>query len=727
MFCEDPCSLLHQNVKMVRLLILILLTLFRFSAWSQITISGKVTDRKGEALTGVNVYLKNTYDGGSSGNDGTFSFSTTAQGEQNLVASFIGFKTFESPIHLSTKDIHLEIVLHESANRLDAVVITAGSFEAGDDKKSVIFKPLDIATTGGALADIPSALNTLPGTQIVGEEGKLFVRGGESYETRTYMDGMIVDKPYETTMPDVPSRGRFSPFMFKGTIFSSGGYSAEYGQALSSALILQTNDLPFESVTSLSFMSIGAGASQTKRWDNTSLSLSADYFNLGPYYALIDQDLDWESAPGGIGSSLVFTHKTGKNGMLKGYMQGGTSKSSLNYPLNIDLKDPQKIDLKNNDLYINATYRDVHGEKWISNGGISYTFDNNDLGMPEHDLSEWINNMQARYNLTWLASQELKIKAGGDLWSRNFNQSYTQDSLAAAMKIGFQDKIISAFTEAELRISKNFAARAGLRTEYATLPDRTNLAPRVSLAFKTGEKSQVSFAWGKFYQSPQDQYLLYDHDLDFELATHYILNFQIMKKNRIFRVEAYYKDYENLVRYDSLDQINPKRYNNTGHGYAKGIDLFWRDKSMANIDYWISYSYIDTKRLYKNFPVAAIPDFVSNHNFTLVYKHYIQAISSQIGITYKYASGRPYYNPSNPDFLADRTKSYNDLSFNISYLTHVLNNFTIVYFSVSNLFGWDQVFGYRYSLYPDNQGNYTALPVKPGAKRFLFLGIFISL
>ena len=45
-------------------------------------------------------------------------------------------------------------------------------------------------------------------------------------------------------MPDVPGRGRFSPFMFGGTVFSTGGYSAEYGQALSGVInIITKRDL----------------------------------------------------------------------------------------------------------------------------------------------------------------------------------------------------------------------------------------------------------------------------------------------------------------------------------------------------------------------------------------------------------------------------------------------------------------------------------------------------
>jgi hypothetical protein len=94
----------------------------------------------------------------------------------------------------------------------------------------------------GATADIAGALNTLPGTQKVGESGRLFVRGGDGNETRTFIDGLVVLDAYKPSAPNTPSRGRFLPFMFKGTSFSTGGYSAEYGQALSSALVLDSKD-----------------------------------------------------------------------------------------------------------------------------------------------------------------------------------------------------------------------------------------------------------------------------------------------------------------------------------------------------------------------------------------------------------------------------------------------------------------------------------------------------
>jgi len=711
---------------MKQIIFIILLISFQ-SISAQVEISGRVTDRKGEPLVGVNIYFDGSYDGTTSDADGYYSLKTSLTGTQQFIASFVGYKTFQFAMEMDKNQTNLNIILKESTSSLDAVVITAGAFEASDEKKAVIFKPLDIVTTAGGLADIPSAINTLPGTQTVGEEGKLFVRGGDSYETQTYIDGMIVDKPYESTMPDIPSRGRFSPFLFKGTIFSSGGYSAEYGQALSSALILQTNDMPEKSITSLSFMSVGLGAAHTKKWGESSLALSADYFNLSPYFALVSQDLDWNKGPTGIGSTLVFRQKTDKDGMIKVQGQLGTGNSSLNYPGYLDVARTNTVNLNNDNGYINATYRDLHGKKLISNGGLAYTYNFDDFNVSGDKIKERTNNIQYRYNLTYLLNEDIQIKFGGDLWNKNFTQGYTDSSNLIDVKNSFTTHIVSGFVETEMKLTRKFAFRAGIRSEYSDYLGKSNLAPRLSLAYKTGSNSQVSFAFGHFYQSPQQIYLLFTDNLKFESAEHYILNYQFNKNNRIFRIEAYYKKYLNLVKYDSLYLPDASSYNNNGQGYAKGLDIFWRDNSIPNIDYWISYSYIDTQRDYKDYSTTATPYFVSDHNLSVVYKHFFPKISSQVGITYKFASGRPYYNPESADFLADRTKAYHDLSFNISYLTNLWDNFTIVYFSVGNVLGWKQSFGYRYSLNPDTNGNYESYEIKPGAKRFFFLGVFVSI
>ena len=146
---------------------------------------------------------------------------------------------------------NLQIKLREDVNALDAVVLSAGTFSAGDNSKVSVLKPLDVVTTASALGDFVGALQTLPGTTTVAEDGRLFVRGGEADETQIFIDGIRVFTPYSPTTNNTPTRGRYSPFLFDGITFSTGGYSAEYGQALSSVLLLNTIDEPDQNKTIL--------------------------------------------------------------------------------------------------------------------------------------------------------------------------------------------------------------------------------------------------------------------------------------------------------------------------------------------------------------------------------------------------------------------------------------------------------------------------------------------
>src|SRR5687768_15142603 len=241
-------------------------------SFAQTRITGTVRDDAGQPIPGANVVIKGTYDGTSTSVDGTFSFSTEEKGDHVLSVTFIGYKISEQNISLGEQSLSFNIELKEEINQLDAVVITAGSFTAGEEKRRTILKPVDIATTAGATADIAGALNTLPGTQKVGESGRLFVRGGDGREARTFIDGMLVLDAYSPSAPNTPSRGRFLPFMFKGTSFSTGGYSAEYGQALSSALVLDSKDQSEITRTDIGLLSVGGDVTHTQAWNGGSIA-----------------------------------------------------------------------------------------------------------------------------------------------------------------------------------------------------------------------------------------------------------------------------------------------------------------------------------------------------------------------------------------------------------------------------------------------------------------------
>ena len=166
------------------------------------------------------------------------------------------------------------------------------------------------------------------------------------------------------------------------------------------------------------------------------------------------------------------------------------------------------------------------------------------------------------------------------------------------------------------------------------------------------------------------------------------------------------------------------------HGFAKGIDLFYRDKStIPNGDFWAGYSYLDSKRYYRDYPTSATPKYFSKHNFTFVYKQWISRIKSNVGLTYHYLSGRPFYNPNKSDdnFMTDKTKSYTDLSANYALdLSNFIKLPVTFFFSATNILGENHIYGYNYSTTPDSNNQYTLYPVKSLAKRFYTVAILFS-
>jgi len=681
---------------------------------AQVEISGTISDVKGNPIPGTNIYFAGTYEGTTSGADGEYLLKTNLTGIQNLIVSYIGYTNFEHEVDLSKVPITIDVLLVEETNEIDGIVITAGSFEASDTKKAVLLTPMDIATTPSAQGDIYGALAALPGTQKVGESGKIFVRGGESYETKTYIDGMMVQSPYFSNMPDVPTRGRFSPLLFSGTIFSTGGYSAEYGQALSSVVALNTNDIETKDKTSISLMTVGVNAAHVECWDNTSLAITGEYINSTFHNLIFKQEVEWFRAPVIADGTLMFRQKIGKNGMLKSFGVYNYNSMRMNYE-NFELNQMENINLINNNIYLNTTYEDLLSQKWMLESGIAYNFDREDVDIDTTKLVTNKTTQLARIAFTNFTSKNVLLKMGMNFSSFQYGQHIRMEDM---YNLTFNNNQFSAFLESEITVSKKIAARVGGRAEFNSLLKEVTFMPRLSAAYKTGSHSQISIAYGIFYQRPEDDYLKINPGLISEKSYHYILNYQYQHNLRTFRIEAYLKEYSNLIKFNDQYSGNPDDYSNSGNGNARGIDLFWRDKrTFKDTDYWISYSFINSKRNYKDYPILATPHFVSAHNLSLVYKRFFTAINTYVGATYSYASGRPYHDPNTQNFMNGKTKSYNDISLGITYLTSVFKKEAILHLMVNNILGFENVYGYRYRSAPDEIGAFESKAIRPPVQR----------
>jgi hypothetical protein len=198
-----------------------------------------------------------------------------------------------------------------------------------------------------------------------------------------------------------------------------------------------------------------------------------------------------------------------------------------------------------------------------------------------------------------------------------------------------------------------------------------------------------------------------------------------MNKDYTFRIEAFYKQYDALIKTYPI-------YNNDGSGYAKGIEVFWRDKkTFKGFDYWISYSYLDTKRNYLNYPTQLQPNFATAHTASIVTKKFITEWKTGFNFTYSYATGRPYYYMVQNTIAGKydikdegTTKPYSTLGFSLNYLPNLgkpNKTSMVIVASVTNVFNNNLIYGYNYN----HNGTYKEA-ITPPAPQFFFIGIFLS-
>ena len=685
--------------------------------FSQTLITGTITDPKGVPLIGANIFLEGTYDGATSDDSGNFSFETDETDQQTLTVSYVSYEPFKRTMNVSEMK-NLQIKLLEDVNSLETVTLSAGTFSAGDNSRISVLKPLDIVTTASAMGDVVGALQTLPGTTTNDEDGRLFVRGGEAGETQIFIDGIRVFTPYSPTTNNVPTRGRYSPFLFDGITFSTGGYSAEYGQALSSVLLLNTIDEPTQNKTDIAIMTVGAGLGHTKIWKESSLSVNASYINLAPYLAVLPDRNDWEKPFETVSGEAVFRQKIGE-GLLKVYGAFDTSDFEL---IQEDIDHPEGVHFKlnNQNFYSNASFSEILNKGWSIFAGGSYTYGRTKVIIDSMDVKDIEHSAHFKLKLQKRFSNRFRLNFGAEQFLTDFDENYQELDFGA--KLGFNNNITAVFTEADIIFSRKLALKLGVRGAFSEMFQEFTISPRASFAYKTGKNSQISLAYGDFYQQPENEILKFETDLKAQHAQHYILNYQYAANNRIFRAELYRKEYNNLVSYnDSIPGMNTL-YSSDGNGFAQGLDLFWRDnESIRNTDYWISYSYLDTERKYRNYPIEATPSFVNKHNISVVGKYWIEDWRSQVGFSYQFASGRPYTDLNSPGFLQNKTKSYNSISLNWAYL---MSPQKILYVAATNVFAFKNVNGYQYANTPNANGIFSKRELRPAADQFFLVGFF---
>lgn len=711
------------------------------TATAQVKIAGYITNKQQAAIEGASITIRGSTAGAVTDSAGYFQFTTSLKGKQVLAASSIGYKPYERGVMISDTGITVNVILANENKTLGEVVISAGAFEASDKAKGASLTPMDAMTVAGNNGDISNSLRSLPGAQQVGEREGLFVRGGTGEETKQFVDGTLLKNPNFGSVPGIIQPARISPFLFKGVLFSTGGYSAQYGQAMSSALILESVDLPETSSASLHIFpsNSGVGFQKLARDKQSSFGASVDYGNLQPYNSVIKQRPDYFTGPEYGRSEANYRVKTSKTGILKIYANSTFSNIGMRNA-DVDSSSLQgAFELHSRNFYGNISYREMLGPDWQLNAGGAYSYNKDrmlyqlqnsaheTIHVPNTPFSWKYRNWQTETNFAQGRAVLTRLFSHNQALHMGVEHFYTQDRYRSNDSIyPLTDQLSAAFAEGDIYITDNMMARAGLRVEHSTLLQHTTVAPRASLAYRFPDGGQVNVAYGIFYQKPENDFLYQQRNLQFSQATHYIINYTKKANNRLLRVEAYYKKYQDLVK--TVPSLN-----NNGSGDAKGIELFWRDKrTIPNLDYWVSYTYLDTKRDYLNFPYALQPNFATPHTASLAVKRYFPDINLNVNVVYNFATGRPYYDIRSPQDKAPQifdqgtTRAYHNVNLSGAYMFSLFpkwkhKDFSGIGFGMNNILGTQQVFGYQYSYNGMNK-----VPMLPTASRSYYIGIFMS-
>lgn len=684
------------------------------------TIEGTVVDYKGDALAYVNVFIQDSFDGSMSGENGSFSFTTSKTGKVMIIASLIGYKKYRDEINLDTiQSAKMTIVLNSTTLTINQVLVTASSYGTEEDN-GVVMTSMDVITTPGGAADIFQSLKTLPGLTQVSESAELYVRGGDPNETITLLDQASLYHPYTYESAYGGLFSNINTETIKGIYFSSGGFSTKYGNALSGVLELTTKNEPEVQsfLLGLSLASAEIYGQIPISYSKIGLRFSARQSFTKPIFWLNGGLDNFTVLPVSSDANASLIYKYSNTGRIKIFASVAKDEQGVN------VKQPGYTDEFNgasNSNFINLQITDILFYNTVLKTSISRTDYKSRWKLGILDLNRKDSGLKLRSDTETIFTHSFKLLAGFEIEYRDVNYKgiipsedfdFRNNSNGKVIDAGFDITRSGAYTEIEL--SNLFGNPyiyfiGGLRGDVISPLSLKWIDPRVSFGYRITSDFTLNVGWGIFHQHPDPR--LYSSsdgnpNLNAMSATHYIasLNYKINDDSN-FRIEAYYKDYTNLPLED--DVLN---YNNNGYGFAKGIDVMFKGNLFGLIDGWISYGFINTKRMWMDFDELTSSSFDITHNFTLIAKYNITQ-SFHIGINYKYATGRPFDPVIGSNYIPDldiyepvygkknsaRYPTYQRLDLRLTYLTQLFKNyFTVFYVEGINILDINNIFGYSY-------------------------------
>ena len=222
-------------MNIIRLIYILLLLPFAATAFAQVSISGKVTDSENAPIEFATVRIAGTAIGAMTDLAGKYSITIAKQDTIDVIFSCIGYEEMKQRIIKPDSNVTLDVRLRSTTRHLEDIVVTEYRKET-DGMQNLDARQLQF-TPSASGSGVESLISTMAGVSSKNELSSQYsVRGGSYDENSVYINGIEIYRPQLVSSGQQEGLSIINPAMVDNIKFSTGGFSAEYGDKMSSVL-----------------------------------------------------------------------------------------------------------------------------------------------------------------------------------------------------------------------------------------------------------------------------------------------------------------------------------------------------------------------------------------------------------------------------------------------------------------------------------------------------------
>ena len=246
-----------------RLYILSLLLLIASAGHAQVKIFGKVIDAEEQPIEFATVRIAGTAVGATTGLDGSYSLSVTESDTIEIIFTCIGYKEHKQKLISPSGNVNVNAKLFKTTRELEAIEVTEYKKQTGG-MQTLDAGQLKVGPNASGNA-VEGLLTTIAGVSSKDEMSSQYsVRGGSYDENSVYINGIEVYRPQLISSGQQEGLSIINPSLVGSIEFSTGGFSAEYGDKMSSVLdITYRQPESFEGNVAASLMGAEAAIGQS--------------------------------------------------------------------------------------------------------------------------------------------------------------------------------------------------------------------------------------------------------------------------------------------------------------------------------------------------------------------------------------------------------------------------------------------------------------------------------